>query len=351
MPGGSSGAPAQNGAGLSPEAVTVPPELHGERADKILAQLVQRVTRALVQRWLVEGLVAVGGKPLRGKERLSAGTKIEFFRGEELPTRAVPDETVPFRICFEDEALLVVDKPAGIVVHPSRGHAGGTLVNGLLSHGGFEFDDEGDPSAGPLRHFRPGIVHRIDKETSGLLVVAKTAPVREALKAQFAVHTILRSYSALTYGVPKLGRIETLFGRDKHSRIRFTTRVSQGKRAVTLVTRADPLAGGSAAYVECSLETGRTHQIRVHLTECGGAPLLADSTYRKPERGLDQRVVEVSDNLGRQALHARTLGFKHPLSGIDLFFEAPFPSDFEQALRSLQGLSAAAVDAPRNRRG
>jgi 23S rRNA pseudouridine1911/1915/1917 synthase len=335
---------------LSPlETVVVPQAMNGERVDKILAQLLEGVTRALVQRWLQEDRITVGERLCRAKDRLAAGSVVSVIRGQELLTQAEPDAEVPFVVCYEDDALLVVDKPAGVVVHPARGHLGGTLVNGLLAHGSFsveqlDLEEDGDAVPDALEHYRPGIVHRIDKDTSGLLVVAKTGPAREALKLQFAAHTIERSYVALTYGCPSLGRIETFYGRDPRSRIRFTSRVKEGKRAVTRLERVEKLAGGAAALVECELETGRTHQIRVHLLEQRGTPLLGDRTYRLPQPTRDARVIEIAERLGRQALHARTLGFHHPGDGRKLSFESALPPDFQSALTELASL--APVEAP-----
>ena len=340
------------------ETIVVPEAMHGDRVDKILAQLLPEVTRALVQRWISEERVRVGERVCRPKDRLAVGSTISVVRGQELLTKAEPDAEVPFVVCYEDEALLVVDKPAGVVVHPARGHLSGTLVNGLLAHGSFSVEelegDEDDPSPAALEHYRPGIVHRIDKDTSGLLVVAKTGPAREALKHQFAMHSIERAYAALTYGYPELGRIETLYGRDARSRIRFSSRVKEGKRAVTRVCRAEKLAGGAAAFVECELETGRTHQIRVHLSEQRGTPLLGDATYVTARAPRDPRVTVIATGLGRQALHARTLGFLHPQDGRRMSFESPLPPDFQSALAELRGLGSSvepSAGAPRKSRG
>jgi 23S rRNA pseudouridine1911/1915/1917 synthase len=182
-------------------------------------------------------------------------------------------------------------------------------------------------------------VHRIDKETSGLLVVAKTAAAREALKVQLAAHTAERVYVALTLGVPASTTLRTHYGRDRRSRLRFTSRVKEGKLAVTHVKVLERLAGGRAALVECRLETGRTHQIRVHLSEQQKTPLFADSLYgRRPH---DADLAGVSTALGRQALHARVLGFSHPSSGERLRFEVPPPPDFAAALAALRALGAA----------
>jgi 23S rRNA pseudouridine1911/1915/1917 synthase len=233
---------------------------------------------------------------------------------------------------FEDEALLVVNKPAGLVVHPARGHRRGTLVNGLLARPGFELPGAGNET----EKERPGIVHRIDKDTSGLLVVAKSEQSRESLKAQLGAHSAERVYLALTVGVPSPGTIRTTYGRDPRSRLRFTSRRREGKSAITHVRVREKLAGGRAALVECRLETGRTHQIRVHLSEQAKTPLLADALYGR--RPTDPELALVATELGRQALHAAVLGFTHPTTGEKLRFEVPPPADFQAALLRLRGL-------------
>jgi 23S rRNA pseudouridine1911/1915/1917 synthase len=243
---------------------------------------------------------------------------------------------VAFQVLFEDAHLIVIDKPAGLVVHPARGHATGTLVNGLLARGGFEraAADGRDPNAA----LRPGVVHRIDKDTSGVLVVAKDEPTREGLKAQLAAHSMQRLYRAITLGVPKLGTIDTLYDRHPRSRLRFTSKVATGKRAVTHVRVLETLAQGRAALVECRLETGRTHQIRVHLAEQAQTPLLADWLYGREPAAPELR--PIASSLGRQALHAAVLGFVHPRTQESLRFEAALPADLEQALAALRAVIA-----------
>jgi len=230
---------------------------------------------------------------------------------------------------YVDDEVVVVNKPAGLVVHPARGHAGGTLVNGLLARGlfrrGLEGPDEGDA--------RPGIVHRLDKGTSGVMVVARTSEAREALKAQFQAHTIERLYEAIVVGEARDATFDTLHGRHPRDRLRFTSlarNLRAGKRAVTHVRVLARLVG--ATHVACTLSTGRTHQIRVHLAE-SGTPVLGDPLYGKPPR--DPAVKAVADALGHQALHARVLGFVHPGTGQRVRFEAEPPADFRTALEAL----------------
>jgi 23S rRNA pseudouridine1911/1915/1917 synthase len=236
---------------------------------------------------------------------------------------------------FEDDDVLVVNKPAGLVVHPARGNPSGTLVNGLLSRPSFRTvaADARDP-AGALR---PGIVHRLDKDTSGVLVVAKQPFAREALKSQLALHSVERRYRALTIGVPKSQTIRTLHGRDPRSRLRFTTRVASGRAATTHLKVLEELASGKAAYVECRLETGRTHQIRVHLLESAKTPLLGDALYRAG--AVPDFLAPAAERLGRQALHAMVLAFSHPRSGERMRFEAPLPDEFQAALELLRSIT------------
>jgi 23S rRNA pseudouridine1911/1915/1917 synthase len=311
------------------------PEQRRERVDKVLARLMADVSRATVQRWIDEERVQVDGKPCRAKDSVSAGCVIDVQPGLAPASDAEPDESVVLDVHYEDEHLLVVNKPAGLVVHPARGHATGTLVNGLLARPGFS-----QPSPDPRDEDasrRPGIVHRIDKDTSGLLVVAKDDLTREGLKSQLARHTVERVYQALTVGVPRTGTIRTLHTRDPKSRLRFTSRSKEGRTAVTHVRLLESLAGGRAAFVECRLETGRTHQIRVHLSEQTKTPLLADALYGRPPAAAD--LAEIAGKLGRQALHAGVLGFIHPITEAQLRFEAQPPPDFAAALSALRALT------------
>lgn len=321
-------------SGAAPLVFMTPRGALPERIDKLLAEHLSGVTRAQIQRWIEEGRALVQGKPIRAKDKLSPGTQVELTPGPEPCTEALPDPSVPIVALYEDEDLVVVSKPAGLVVHPGRGHRAGTLVNGLLARPGFERPsvDTRDPEG----QLRPGVVHRIDKDTSGILVVAKNALAREGLKEQFSAHSIERVYRALSVGVPREGRVDTLHGRDPSSRLRFSSRVAQGKRAVTFVKVLERFGEGRAALVECRLETGRTHQIRVHASLELGTPLLGDELYGGL-RGAPE-VIEIARALGRQALHAAVLGFRHPRTGAELRFEEPLPADFEGALAALRAL-------------
>lgn len=292
------------------------------------------VTRAEIQRWIGDGRVLIDGNPCRPKDKIRPGSLLEVRPDQAPKSSAEPDENVVFEVLFEDPHLLVVNKPPGLVVHPGRGHRTGTLVNGLLARPGFERapTDPDDPQG----YLRPGIVHRIDKDTSGILVVAKDKVAREGLKNQLSAHTVERRYVAITVGTPRIGKIETLHGRDPHSRLRFSCKVSRGKPAVTYVEVREGLASGRAALVECRLSTGRTHQIRVHLSQERNTPILADELYGKGKG--DPEVLEIGATLGRQALHAQVLGFEHPVSGQTLRFEVPLPGDIHAALSALREL-------------
>jgi 23S rRNA pseudouridine1911/1915/1917 synthase len=303
-----------------------------QRIDKLLASLLPDVSRATVQRWIDEGRVSVDGRVCRGRDKARPGAVLEWQPGEPPLSTAQPDSSVVLAVVHEDEHLIVIDKPAGMVVHPARGHATGTLVSGLLARGGFE-----SLSSDPGAQLRPGIVHRIDKDTSGLLVVAKNDRTREGLKAQFSARSVRREYRAVTLGVPISGRIATHYGRHPKSRLRFTSKIAGGKAAVTTVQLIERLAGGRAAWVACRLETGRTHQIRVHLSEQAGCPVFADALYQ----GMPKKepLLAVAARLGRQALHAHTLGFTHPITGATLDFTSPIPADIRRALDELRAIT------------
>ncbi|MGC4092077.1 MAG: RluA family pseudouridine synthase [Polyangiaceae bacterium] len=308
-----------------------------ERVDKALTRLWQGSTRANVQRLIEQQRVWVNGAPCRPKDNVGEGAVLEVEPLPPEPSAATPDPEVKFAVVHEDDDVLVVDKPAGLVVHPARGHRAGTLVNGLLARESFALSQSAEDDDEPEEHARPGIVHRIDKDTSGLLVIAKNDAAREGLKAQLAEHSMERVYRAITHGVPRVTSISTLHGRDPRSRLRFTSRVQTGKHAVTHLKLIESLAAGRAALVECRLETGRTHQIRVHLLEVAKTPLLADALYRLPQQS--PALVPIASELGRQALHAAVLGFIHPRSGLLLRFESALPLDMQSALSALRALS------------
>ncbi len=274
----------------------------------------------------------VDGHACRPRDLVGPGAKVEVDPAPPPPSAAEPDSSVHFGVLFEDEHLIVVDKPPGLSVHPSGSERTGTLVNGLLARGGFEraTSDPRDPDG----YLRPGIVQRLDKDTSGALVVAKDEITREGLKEQLGARTAKRSYRAITLGVPRVGKIETLHGRHPKSRIRFTSRIDRGRNAVTQVEQVETLLHGAAAFIGCRLQTGRTHQIRVHLAEASGCPVLADKVYGRPPTRPDLR--QVAEELGRQALHAAELGFVHPVTRDQLSFVSPLPDDMSKALERLR---------------
>ncbi|MEW5727162.1 MAG: RluA family pseudouridine synthase, partial [Pseudomonadota bacterium] len=237
---------------------------------------------------------------------------------------------------YEDDDLIVVDKPPGLVVHPAPGSPDRTLVNALLAHCG-----ESLSGIGGVR--RPGIVHRIDKDTSGLMVAAKNDRAHAGLSAQFAAHTLERAYKAVVWGlpIPREGIIEGDIGRSPNDRKKMAIVTSGGKHALTRYRVVRPYAGGAVSLVECRLATGRTHQIRVHMTSIGH-PLVGDQTYGRPRaartRGLPPEARDRLASFPRQALHAYLLGFSHPSSGQNMIFESDMPSDINLLLKFLEPL-------------
>jgi 23S rRNA pseudouridine1911/1915/1917 synthase len=302
--------------------VVIEPAEAGERLDRVLAARPLGWSRAVLQRWMEEGRVTVLDQPVAAKDKARLGARVRIAPGPPPISDALP-ENIPLDLLYEDAHLIVLHKPAGLVVHPAAGHESGTLVNALLHHTEVERGD--DPR-------RPGVVHRLDKDTSGVMVVARTDAAREGLTAQFSAHSIEREYQALCLGVPP-GAVtfETLIGRHPTDRKRFSSKVRVGKRAVTHVTCERALVG--AALVRCRLETGRTHQIRVHMAD-HGFPLLGDPLYGRAPK--EARLKRAHEALGRQALHARVLGFVHPISGAALRFEVAPPADFARALAQLE---------------
>jgi 23S rRNA pseudouridine1911/1915/1917 synthase len=309
--------------------VVVPLEARGARLDRFLAETLHR-SRSELQRWIGAGRVSIAGQAAPAAARVRAGERILVEPMQPPTTQALPDERVRVDVMYVDDDVIVVDKPAGMVVHPARGHSGGTLVNGLLALGLFRADAL-DEDSHPTDN-RPGIVHRLDRGTSGVMVVARTAAARERLKEQFQAHSIERAYAAIVVGNATSRTFDTLHGRHPRDRLRFTTHVRSGRRAVTNVRVIERLLG--ATYVECTLQTGRTHQIRVHLAEAG-TPVLGDPLYGKAPR--DPLLKQVAERLGHQALHARVLGFVHPRTGGAMRFETPLPDDVHEVLTELRG--------------
>jgi 23S rRNA pseudouridine1911/1915/1917 synthase len=313
--------------------LTYPEHAEPERLDAFVARSLPDLTRAAVRRLIDEGCITVNGSAQKPALKLKGGERIAVVIPP--PVAASPSaEAIPLDILYEDSDLVVVNKPAGMVVHPGAGVAGGTLVNALLGHC--------RDLSGIGGELRPGIVHRIDKETSGILVVAKNDLSHQALSQQFKEHTIKRVYLALVFGAPKddKGRIESSIGRHPVDRKRMSGKARRGKHAVTHWRMLARYKGVS--MLRLRLETGRTHQIRVHLSEAG-FPLLGDAVY-----GGAGRLVNIQDTqlraliktLGRQALHATTLGFIHPRSGEYMEFNAEPPDDIARITQYLEGQSA-----------
>ena len=298
----------------------------GWRLDRALAEAVPTMSRERLK-------VLVKSGALAGDAGLVRDPAIKV-KGDERFTLTVPDPTpahnqaqdIPLRIVFEDEHLLVVDKPAGLVVHPAAGNFDGTLVNALLHHCGASLSGIGGVA-------RPGIVHRIDKDTSGLLVVAKTDVAHEGLARQFADHSIERRYLAIVNGLPKMeeGTIDAPLARSSINRKKIAiVEAGRGKRAVTHWRRLTPLR--DAALVECRLETGRTHQIRVHMASISH-PLLGDPVYGGNARTHRALLRELG--FERQALHAARIGFVHPVTKARLSFDSVLPSDMQHLFSAL----------------
>ena len=290
--------------------VTVPPAAAGERLDRFLAGLPQIGSRSAAQRLLVEREVLVDGAVRPKSHRLEGGEEVSF-EPPERGTGGLVAEEVPLRVVHEDEHLLVVDKPAGVVVHPSAGHGRGTLVHGLLAHA----------IAGGDEPERPGVVHRLDRDTSGLLVVARTAEAHRRLQQLLRRRAVTREYLALVRGRPRSrhGRIEAAIGRDRHDPTRISLDTATPRDAITEFELLELF--DEHALLRLRLETGRTHQIRVHLAAID-LPVSGDPVYGvRGDLGLE-----------RQFLHAVRLAFEHPLGGPRVDVESPLPDDLEAAL-------------------
>ena len=312
--------------GIQTIDVRLAPAHAGWRLDRALADAVPILSRERLKALIRSGAVETEGKALR-----DPAVKV---RGEEALRIAVPEaapahnepQEIPLEIVFEDEHLLVVDKPAGLVVHPAAGNFDGTLVNALLHHCAGRLSGIGGVA-------RPGIVHRIDKDTSGLLVVAKTDVAHEGLAKQFAAHSIDRRYLAIVNGIPKTsgGSIDAPLARSATNRKKIAiVEGHRGKRAVTHWRRLEALK--DAALVECRLETGRTHQVRVHMASIGH-PLIGDPVYGRSSKTHGKILKELQFH--RQALHATELGFTHPVTKHRLSFTSAMPPDMQELMSAL----------------
>ncbi len=301
----------------------------GQRLDRALAD-ASGLSRERIKALLGEGRITLGGRAVeQASLKPAAGTAFAIAVPAAAPASAEAQD-IALTIVYEDDDLIVIDKPAGLVVHPAAGNLDGTLVNALLHHCRGQLSGIGGVA-------RPGIVHRIDKDTSGLLVVAKHDAAHEGLARQFADHSIERAYLAVTAGVPSplAGTVRGAIARSSINRKKMAlVEDGRGKHAVTHYKVLEPL-GSSAAVVECRLETGRTHQVRVHLSSIGH-PLLGDPVYGRSPPRLRPLLTELA--FRRQALHAAVLGFVHPISGNQMHFASELPHDFRELRDALRGL-------------
>lgn len=289
----------------------------GERADQLLARLVPELTRSAAQRLLEEGAVTLGGRPVKKNYKAAEGDVLEVRLPEPEPVDVLP-QAIPLDVAYEDADVIVVNKPVGLVVHPAAGHPDGTLVNALLYHCG-------ESLSGINGALRPGIVHRIDRDTSGLIIAAKNDAAHLALAAQLADHTLARTYECLAVGNFRQdsGTVNAPIGRSRSDRKKMAV-VAEGRPAITHWEVLARYPG--VTHLRCRLETGRTHQIRVHLAYIGH-PILGDTVYgnRKPVPGLTG-----------QCLHATGLRFLHPRTGRPVELTCPRPEEFERMLTKLQ---------------
>jgi 23S rRNA pseudouridine1911/1915/1917 synthase len=323
---------------------TVAAEQAGLRLDRFLAAALADISRSRLQALIETGAVSRGGATIGdGNTRVKPNDIYEVRIPEAVPAEP-QGQDIPLEIVYEDKDLIVIEKPAGLVVHPAAGNLDGTLVNALIAHCGASLSGVGGVA-------RPGIVHRLDKDTSGLLVAAKNERAMRSLGKQFAAHTIERAYHAVVWGSPRTpeGIIEGQIGRNPFDRKRMAVLRGQGKPARTryrVIERFGDAARPFASLIECRLETGRTHQIRVHLTHLGH-PLIGDPSYGRmrptPRPKTEAEVIAYSaaTKFQRQALHAHVLGFFHPSLQTTMRFESQWPDDFKQLVAALRGLSSS----------
>ena len=310
---------------MSNETIIVEQTLMSARLDKFLSEKLPAHSRGEFQRLIEAGVILINGRPAKITHHPRAGESIEIHWPETQPAEALPEE-IPLHVLFEDADLLVLNKPPGLVVHPAAGHATGTLVNALLHHCAGQLSGIGGVA-------RPGIVHRLDKDTSGCLVVAKNDAAHLALSAQFAARKVEKVYHAIVCGklAKNEGAINASIARHAVQRKKMSVVTRGGREALTTYRVLEPLAG--AMLVEARIQTGRTHQIRVHFQHLGH-PLVGDVTYGPRP---NQRLAEsVHCKASRQMLHARRLVFVHPRTTKPIAVEAPWPEDFEETLQALR---------------
>lgn len=310
----------------SPPALhlVVAPEDEGRRIDLYLSHALQGISRSQAQRLIREGQVTAGGKPVKASASVTAGMAIDVIVPPPLPIDPAPED-IPLSILYDDDDIVVVDKPAGMVVHPAAGHASGTLVNALLH--------QVKGLSGIGGRSRPGIVHRLDRGTSGVLVVAKHDRAHQALSRQFHDRTVHKVYVALVWGRPETGRtFEQPLGRDVAQRQKISSRSRRPRSAFTRIDRVETLNGVSLAHV--TIGSGRTHQIRVHLSEAGHA-VVGDALYGGTRKRYPVALA-ILTRLNRPFLHASRLSFTHPSRGQMVTFESPLPEELQAIVETLR---------------
>ena len=321
-----------------PRTALVPDQCAGRRLDAVVAELFPEYSRSRLSAWIKSGDLVVDGAPARPRDPVRGGEAIALTVVEDVQTHAVAED-IPLDVLYEDEHVFVLDKPAGLVVHPGAGNPAGTLVNALLHR---------DPGLDKLP--RAGIVHRLDKDTSGVMVVARTLPAHTALVAQLSAREVHRQYLAVVVGaLVSGGTVAAAIDRHPRDRLRMAVR-EDGKDAVTHYRLRERFRANTA--LECRLETGRTHQIRVHMAHLKH-PILGDPLYGgslKLPKGASEELIAVLRGFRRQALHAEVLEFAHPVSFDPVRCEAPVPEDMRELMRVLREDAAAHAEAERARR-
>jgi 23S rRNA pseudouridine1911/1915/1917 synthase len=318
-----------------PISLTIPLELAGMRLDQALTRMFPDYSRSRLQAWIKEELVRVDGEAASAKQKIWGGERVEVTPQASPEESAFKPQAIDLDIVYEDDAILVINKPAGMVVHPAAGNWEGTLLNALLHHA---------PQLKDLP--RAGIVHRLDKETSGLLVVAKTIAAQTSLVRQLQARTVKREYRAIVWGqVWQNGTIETQIGRHPTARTKMAVTRVGGKPAITHYEVLERFAVHT--YLRCRLETGRTHQIRVHMQHLG-APLVGDPVYGMrgiiPNQAITPTLREALKNFKRQALHAVRLGLIHPVTGEAMEWQAELPADMKSLLEAMRFEEAPAEE-------
>ena len=321
--------------------VTIPAEAAGGRLDRALAAALAKErpddppSRSRLKALITSGAVTEAGATISDPSRRVKSGQVLVVDFPPAQAAAVEAQALPLTVVFEDEHLIVIDKPPGLVVHPAPGNPDNTLVNALLAHCGASLSGIGGVA-------RPGIVHRLDKDTSGLLVVAKTDAAHHGLAAQFARHSVKRVYAAIVWGTPRarIGEIAGAIGRSTRDRKKMAVvRGGRGKPALTRYRVIRPLAGGAASLLECELATGRTHQIRVHLA-AAGHPLIGDPVYGRAagRRRIPAGISKLVGQFSRQALDAFALGFEHPATHKPMLFKREYYSDIKSLIGNLESV-------------